>query len=312
MSAQPESAAPTPVSLEDAFSALDTAPTLVDQHGAPLSSGEQVASEAQPVEAPEATQEAAATEATEQQPGESDIDYKARVAELERMIENREWSSQGRLRQAEKKLEAAQARIKQLEEGYTSEDDQLRSIYDLAIANAESDLERENITLKRDQEISKRQATRRQQQEEAQRQATEVEQQAQTQVAEEYRTQVLRTQGLNEFNALIDDLGQHFELPEEEVAGLRAIIDTPQNRLMFQTAPPAYIAAWSVEAANDLARKGRAAQARVVARNREQASEQGTYRGPVPQAVAPPQPVMGRDTTKSSTDDLAEAFAAFG
>lgn len=306
--------APTP-SLADAFAALDTqdtGPVAAPETAAPQPG----AGQPQPTDAAPQTP-AAEAPAPAQQPGESNVDYAARVTELERQvaerdqqIQNREWSSQGRYLQEKAKREAAETRIKELEEGFTAEDSYRKGLYDRAIAQAETPEQATLLTQQRDLELRERAFTRQQQQEAAARKVQEAETEASQQITVAQHERTVRTEALPELLRTIDTVAKDYDLPEEEVRALRRMIDTPANRMLVQSAPPKFIGAFVLQQMQYLDQEARAAQGRVVARNREAAASAGTYRGAVDTATAPAPQTIKRDPAQKDVDQLAGYFGA--
>lgn len=258
--------------------------------------------------APAPPDPATPTDPTAPQPSESPVDYQARVRELEQQIANREWSSQGRYLQEKAKREAAEARAQQLEEGYAGEDAYRRSLYDQAIAQSETPEQRDFLAQKRDLELSQRQFSRQQQAEQSARQASQAEQQAGQQVALQFHERTMRTEALPELERQLAAIGQTYDLPEAELAPLRAQLQNPAMQQLVAQAPPQVLGTAVLQMLQHFDTQARAAQSRVVAANRQQASANGTYRGAVTSASAGQQAATLAQF--AGTGDMEGAIAA--
>lgn len=283
--------APNP-DLLAAIDALDTAtpgpaPTASDAQPetSATTPGPDAAPDPQP---PHPTEPPAAPDAAPdaQRAGETDRDYKARYEEAQRQIANREWSSQGRYLQEKARREALETRVRELEAGFADEDAYRRTLYDTAIAQAETPEQRDFLSQKRDLELQQRQFRRQQATEEAGRQATQAEQEAGRQATLQFHERTMRTEALPELERQLAEVGEQYALPAEELAPLRAQLRSPALRHLVEQAPPQLLGQAVIQMIQQFHAEARDAQQRVAERNRRAASQAGTYRGPVESASA--------------------------
>lgn len=213
---------------------------------------------------------------TQQQPTETPQQQIARImaenAELQRKMEAREWSSEGRYRAEAKKNEQLTERLKSLEAERTNADDLLRNVAQQRIDQYRASGDQasaQNVQLALENELLKRERTReREDRAVAERHAQELA----AEQAERQRMEHGRKVQAAFAPALLTDtqaLARQLDLDEADTADLLEFAAPPSLRKLALNAPPEVLGQLAIDQWEVIHGRALALQARKVRRNQD-------------------------------------------
>lgn len=197
---------------------------------------------------------------------------RAEKARLQKMIDDREWSDRGRLKQAQKELELTKTRLAEIESARASEDDILRERYDTAIAQqiaAGNDLGAKALRSELRAEMAERKAGRleqAQQWEQHQRQELE---QAQAEDKRMRAGREVQSAFIPTMQAEAVAAAKQFGLDEAETEDLVAFATPRSLRSLAPNAPPEVLGQLAMEQYAAIVERAQQYQARRVQRNQQ-------------------------------------------
>lgn len=207
---------------------------------------------------------------------ETPAQYIARLqaenAELQRKMEAREWSSEGRYRAEVKKNEQLAERLKSVETERKSSDDLLTDMAERRIAQfmqAGDQTNAQNVRLGLEAELAKRELAReREDRAVAQRHAEEL-QQAQVQNERMQAGRQVQAAFIPTMQAEAMAAAQHFGLDESETQDLVAFATPRSLRALAPNAPPEVLGQMAMEQYQAIVERAQQYQARRVKSNQE-------------------------------------------